>query len=140
MLQPIPYVIFNGNCLEAVHFYEKALGARLEKVVRFADMDCSAPAAPEHGQRIAHARLALDGGGMLFAGDCPASMPYDGIRGVSLSLGYGTAELAQKVFAALSDGGQVTMPMQDTMWAKAAGMVKDRYGVDWIINGAMKEV
>src|SRR5437868_1372619 len=122
MLQPIPYLFFNGNCIEVMHFYERVLGAKLEAVFRFADMDkqCS----PEHAQRIAHARLVLDGGGLLFAGDCHPSIPYgEGIKGVALSLSYDTVEQAKKMFGVLSDGGTVIMPMQGAMWAKAAGIV-----------------
>lgn len=136
MLQPIPYLFFDGNCLDVMHFYERVLGAKLETVVRYADMDKQCPT--EQSDRVAHARLAFDGGGMLFAGDCHPSIPYgEGIKGVSLSLDYGTVEQAQKVFAALSDGGKVSMPMQATMWAKAFGMVTDRFGVEWMVNGEM---
>lgn len=141
MLQPIPYVLFNGNCMDAVRFYERILGAKLDAVVRFAEMDnqCSAPLSPEHGQRVAHARLVFEGGGLLFAGDSHPSMGYEGIKGAMLTLNYDTVEQAQKVFAALSDGGTVSMPMQGTMWAKAAGMVTDRFGVEWIVNGELNQ-
>jgi PhnB protein len=136
MLQPIPYLFFNGNCTDAVRFYERVLGARTEALIRFADMDqqCSS----EHGELIAHARLVLEGGGLLYAGDCHPSIPYEGIKAVSLALNYDTVEQAQNVFAALSDGGNVSMPMQGSMWAKAFGMTTDRYGVDWMVNGELK--
>jgi PhnB protein len=143
MLQPIPYVIFNGNCEEAMRFYERVLDGKLERIVRFADMNmgCSGgqeiPA--EQGQRVAHARLELEGHGLLFGGDCPATMKYEGIRGVNLTLSYDTVEQAQRVFAALAEGGNVIMPIAPSMWAKAAGMTTDRFGVDWIINGVLNE-
>jgi PhnB protein len=139
MLQPIPYLFFDGNCIDVVRFYERILGAKLETIVRFADMDgqCS----PEHAQRIAHARLVFEGGGQLFAGDCHPSIPYgEGIKGVSLTLNYDTVEQAQQAFDALSDGGTVTMPMQGSMWAKAFGMLVDRYGVRWMINGELNQI
>jgi PhnB protein len=141
MLQPIPYVLFNGNCEEAMRFYEKALGAKLEATVRFADMPggCGDISA-DQANRIAHARLAFQGKGMLFAGDSHPMFGYDGIKGVMLTLSYDTVGQAQEAFAALSEGGNVSMPMAPAMWAETAGMVTDRYGVEWIINGVLKAV
>jgi PhnB protein len=143
MLQPIPYLIFNGNCEEAMRFYERVLDGKLETIVRFADMkmECGGQEIPAaQGQRVAHARLALEGHGLLFGGDCPATMKYEGIRGVNLTISYDTVEQAQRVFAALAEGGNITMPMAPAMWAKAAGMVTDRFGADWIVNGVLNEV
>ena len=105
MLQPIPYLSFNGNCEEAMRFYAQVLSGQLAPMVRFSDMPCpsDAPAmAPERARLVAHARLTLEGNGMLFAGDCPPSIPYEGIKGVSLTISYDTVEQAQTVFAALS--------------------------------------
>jgi PhnB protein len=57
-----------------------------------------------------------------------------------MTISYDTVEQAQKVFAALSEGGKITMPMGDMFWAKAAGMCLDKYGVSWSVNGALKPV
>jgi PhnB protein len=84
-----------------------------------------------------HARLALDGNGILYGGDCPPDMPYEGIKGVSLTLNYDTVEQAQRVFGALAEGGTVTMAMQPAFWAKAWGMLVDRFGTPWIVNGEL---
>jgi PhnB protein len=138
MPQPIPYLFFDGNCTDAVRFYERILGAKTEALVRFADMDQQCPT--DQGQRVAHARLALEGGGLLYAGDCHPSIPYEGIKAVTLTLNYDTVEQAHKVFAALSDGGNVSMPMQGSMWAKAFGMTTDRFGVDWMVNGELQPI
>lgn len=143
MLQPIPYLSYNGNCEEAMQFYEKVLAGQLAPMVRFSDMPCpsGAPALdPARARLVAHARLMLEGGGMLFAGDCPPGMPYEGVKGVSMTISYDTVEQAQKVFAALSEGGKVTMPMGDMFWAQAAGMCLDKFGVSWSVNGALKPV
>jgi PhnB protein len=103
-------------------------------------MPCPDGGAPhEQGHRIAHARLILGGNGMLFAGDCPAGMPYEGIRGVTLTLNYDTVEQAQRVFKVLSEGGNVEMPLQPSMWAKTFGMLVDRYGAPWMVNGELIE-
>jgi PhnB protein len=137
MPQPIPYLAFDGACADAFRFYEKALGAKLEVLMSGADSPMAAQIPKETAHRILHARLALPDGGLLFGGDCPANMPYQGIHGVSITLNFDTVEQAQKAFAALSEGGQVHMPMQATFWAKVWGMCVDRFGTPWIVNGEM---
>jgi PhnB protein len=83
-----------------------------------------------------HACLALDGNGYLYAGDCPPHQPYEGIKGVALTLNYDTVAEAERVFQALlADGGTVTMALQATFWAKVWGMLVDRFGIPWIVNG-----
>lgn len=136
MPHPIAYLSFNGNCAEAMRFYERALGGKLEKMIRNGDTPWAAQMPPEHNHLIMHAYLALDGGGVLFAGDCQQGV-YEGIKGLSLTLNYDTIEQAQRVFNALADGGTITMPMQPSFWAKTWGMLTDRFGTPWIINGEM---
>jgi len=135
--QPIPYLAFNGNCAEAVRFYERVLGGKLEVLMSGADSPMAADIPKEFADRILHARLALPDGGVLFAGDAPAHVPYEGIKGVSITLNYDTAAQAQKVFDALAAGGTVTMPMQPAFWAKTWGMLVDRFGTPWIVNGEL---
>ncbi len=139
MLQAIPYLSFNGNCEEAVGFYEQVLGARRKALVRFADAPpCPEnPVPPDLGHLVMHACLELDGGTLLYAGDCPPQMPYEPIQGVSFTLNYDTVEQAQRVFEALSAGGKVLMPLQQTFWARTWGMANDRFGVPWMVNGEM---
>jgi PhnB protein len=138
MPQPIPYLSFNGNCAEAMHFYEKVLNGKIEMMMKNADTPFAAQTPKEHLDRVMHARLALGNNAYLYGGDCPAQMPYEGIKGISLALQYDTVAEAQKVFKSLSEGGQITMPMDATFWAKAFGMVKDKFGVDWAVNGEMQ--
>jgi PhnB protein len=137
MTQAIAYLAFNGNCAEAMRFYEKALNAKLEVLMSGADSPMAEQIPKESAHRILHARLALPGGGMLYAGDCPENMPYDGIKGVSIALDYATTAEAEKVFAALAEGGKVGMPMQAAFWAKRWGMLVDRFGTPWIVNGEL---
>ena len=137
-----PYLSFGGNTREAFAFYEKALGAKIETMMSYADMPASANpseacgdgSAPS-GDGIMHACLALPGGAMLFAGDTPPGMPYDGVKGVMLALQYETIDKAHGAFHALSQGGQVTMPLAPAFWAKTFGMLTDRFGVSWAVNG-----
>lgn len=137
-----PYLSFAGNTREAFAFYEKALGARIETMLRFADMPASAmpgdvcgDAGMPSGDGIMHACLALPGGAMLFAGDAPPGMPHESIRGVMLALQFDTVDQAHKAFDALQQGGTVTMPMAPAFWSKTFGMLTDRFGVGWAVNG-----
>jgi PhnB protein len=134
-----PYLSFAGKTREAYAFYEKALGAKIQTMLSYADMPAPAEpmegCAPPSGDGIMHACLVLPGGAMLFAGDAPPGMPYDGVKGVMLALQYDTVDEAQSAFAALSDGGQVTMPLAPSFWAKTFGMLTDRFGISWAVNG-----
>jgi len=135
MTQAIAYLAFNGNCAEAMRFYEQALNAKLEVLMSGADSPMAEQIPKESSHRILHARLALPGGGTLFAGDCPEGMPYEGIKGVSIAVDFATVAEAERVFAALGAGGQVNMPMQPAFWAKRWGMLVDKFGTPWIVNG-----
>src|SRR5262252_10888312 len=99
---PIPYLAFNGNCADAMRFYERVLGGKIEMMMSGADSPMAAQIPKEFAQRILHARLALPDGGKLYAGDAPANVPYEGIKGVSIALSYDTTAQAQKVFDALA--------------------------------------
>ncbi|MFQ6575177.1 VOC family protein [Pseudomonas sp. UM16] len=137
-----PYLSFNGNTREAFAFYELALGAKIETMMSYADMPasansdegCSSGYAPG-GDSIMHGCLVLPGGAMLFAGDTPPGLPYEGIKGVMLARQYDTIDKAHSTFHALSQGGQVTMPLAPAFWAKTFGMLTDRFGVNWAVNG-----
>ena len=74
---------------------------------------------------------------LVAACSSPANMPYEGIKGVSITLSYDTAAEAQKVFDALAAGGKVTMPIQPAFWAKTWGMLVDKFGTPWIVNGEL---
>lgn len=137
MPQPIAYLSFKGNCKEAMQFYESALGGKIEVMMSGADSPMAAMIPPETAHQILHARLVLPDGGLLFAGDCPQNMPYEGIKGMSLTLNYDSISEAERAFKALADGGTITMPMQPAFWAKSWGMLVDRFGTPWIINGEL---
>lgn len=137
-----PYLNFPGNTREVFAFYEKALGGTIDAMLRFADMPssgtppegCGAQYA-ESGEAIMHASLALPGGARLFGGDTPPSMPDQGFKGVMLALQYDTVEEAKTAFEALSRGGTVQMGLAPSAWSRIFGMVTDRFGVPWAVNG-----
>ena len=135
MTQAIAYLGFNGNCADAMRFYAEALNGRIEVMMSGADSPIAEQMPKGFAHHILHARLALPGGGLLYAGDCPAHLPYEGIKGVSIAVDYAAVEEAEHVFARLSSGGQVTMPMQSAFWARRFGMLVDKFGTPWIVNG-----
>ena len=134
MTQAIAYLAFDGTCADAMRFYEKALGGKLEVLMSGADSPMAEQMPKEFANRILHARLVLPGGGMLYAGDAPAHVPYEGIKGVSIAVDYDSVAQAQTVFAALAAGGQVTMPYGPQFWAVGFGMLTDKFGVPWMVN------
>jgi PhnB protein len=136
MTQIDTYLFFDGNCAEAMRFYERTLGGKLEVLMTHAESPDAAQMPPGSADRILHARLVLDGR-LLMASDAMVGQPYTGMKGFSLSLIYPTAADAQRMFDALAEGGQVTMPLQKTFWAEAFGMLVDRFGTPWMVNGAM---
>jgi PhnB protein len=130
------YLFFNGNCAEAVRFYEKTLGARLETVMTYGQSPDPAHCPTGAKDLVMHASLLVDGR-RLMASDVPPGMG-DGPKpmgGFALSLGYATTAEARRVFDALAQGGSVTMPMQKTFWAASFGMLTDRFGTPWMVSG-----
>ena len=138
-----PPLSFDGHTREAFTFYAQALGATIQSMQRWAEMPappadaqgCGGGPVPS-GEGIMHACLALPGGAMLMAGDIPPGMPFEGMKGVMLALQYDAVEQAQAAFDALAAGGQITMPLAPAFWAQCFGMLTDRFGVSWAVNGA----
>src|SRR5450631_154002 len=133
MSQLDAYLMFDGNCAEAMRFYERTLGGKLFLMTN-ADSPMADKTPPGRGDKILHARLDIDGR-MLMGSDSPMEVGQK--KGFSLSLVYATVPEAQKVFDALAGGGQVTMAFQKTFWAEGFGMLVDRFGTPWMVNGAM---
>jgi PhnB protein len=128
------YLSFDGNCAEAMRFYERVLEGNLKALLKNSETPAAPHVPPGNEERIMHAYLEFPGG-ELMAGDAMAGDRYEGIKGLSLTLSFDDTAEAQGVFDALADGGTVTMPWAPTFWAEAFGMTRDRYGVPWIVNG-----
>ncbi len=128
------YLTFDGNCAEAMRFYERTLGGKLETLMTFGEspMADQCPAGAE--DRVMHARLNL-GDRALMASDAMVDQPYEGMKNVSLTLLYSTVAEAERIFGVLAEGGQITMPFQKTFWSQGFGMVVDRFGTPWMVNG-----
>lgn len=130
MIDVNAYIFFNGNCAEAMRFYEKALGGKL-RLVTGKDM----PGTPaEHADAIMHARLDLDNGGFFMASDWMTTEPFPGMQGFRVSLSYPSTADANRIFDALAAGGSVQMPFQKTFWSPGFGMLTDRFGTPWMVG------
>jgi len=139
MPQLTAYLSFDGTCAEAMRFYERALGGKITVLLTNGQSPMSGQMPPGNEDRIMHARLEFDGG-VLMAGDSMVGFGpgYQGMKGFNVTLIYDTAAEAKAAFDALSDGGNVTMPFDASFWADGFGILTDRYGTPWIINGGMR--
>ena len=130
-----PYLFFGGCCEEAIGFYRKALGAEVILMMRFKESpEPHRPGMlpPGSEEKIMHASLRI-GETILMASDgmCQGKSSFEGF---SLSLTVPDAAEADRAFAALSEGGEVRMPLAKTFWSPRFGMLTDRFGVGWMIS------
>jgi PhnB protein len=131
-----PYLIFNGNCREAMEFYKQCFGGTLE-MMTFADAPeeaCPGGSKPteETRDKIMHAMLT-NGDLMLMASDNPMGAPVVGDN-ISISIHPQSISETDKLFKVLSEGGKVTMPLANTFWGAYFGMLVDKYGFHWMLN------
>ena len=133
------YLFFNGTCADAMRFYERTLGGKIEMMMTHAQSPVAGESPPGSADRILHARLVI-GDRVLMASDSMVGHPYEGMKGFSMSLVYPTVAEANQAFDALAAGGKVTMPMGKTFWAEAFGMLVDRFGTPWMVSGPMAKV
>ena len=128
-----PYLNFDGRCEEAIEFYKSALGAKVDRLMRF--KECPEPHAPGMTpgieNKVMHASLRIgDSVVMASDGQCLGHGKFDG---TSLTLSVSNDAEAERVFAALGNGGKVGMPLTKTFFSSRFGMVNDRFGVPWMI-------
>jgi PhnB protein len=131
-MQLNPYLSFNGQCEEAVRFYQQVLGGEIVALLRYGETPMADQTAPEWRSKIAHARLMI-GDKVLMASDSPPDH-YEPMKGISVTLGIDEPAEAERIFHALEPGATVTMPIQQTFWALRFGMLTDRFGTPWMIN------
>lgn len=123
------YINFNSKCVEAFEYYEKHLGAKAGMMMRHGQGPNPDQFGPEWKDAVLHARLQI-GETELMAADIPNAEP---MRSAYLTLSLDTDSEAERVFAALSDGGQVFMPLQETFFASRFGQLRDQFGINWMI-------
>ena len=128
-----PYLFFGGRCEEAVGFYEKAIGAKVEMMMRHKDSPEKPPPGmlpPGFENKIMHVSFKVGETTVCASDGCGESSKFEGF---SLSIAVLTEEDAKRVFNALVDGGEVTMPLTKTFWSPSFGMLKDKFGVGWMV-------
>lgn len=130
-----PYLYFDGRCDEALEFYKRALGAEVLCLFRFNENpDPQMQIPPGMEQKVMHANVQIrDTELMVSDGQCRGTAKFDGF---SLTLNVDDVADAEKVFAAVGEGGQVQMPLAETFFAHRFGMVADKFGVVWMVIAA----
>lgn len=134
-----PYLIFDGNAEEAFSFYKSVFGGEFAAIQRFGEMPgCDEMQIAENEkERIMHIALPIGSkGDILMASDFIAAsgQQYDKLSGFSISVGAESKEEADQIFTGLAEGGKITAPIADAFWGDYFGMLKDKFGVDWMIS------
>ncbi|HEY2906591.1 MAG TPA: VOC family protein [Vicinamibacterales bacterium] len=123
------YVNFGGKCAEAFRFYEKHLGGRITMMMTHGQAPDQSRVNPDWKDAVLHARISL-GDTELLGADIPSAQP---MRSAYLSLAVESDGEAERIFSALSDGGEIFMPMQETFFASRFSQLRDRFGINWMI-------
>src|SRR3954447_22597058 len=124
------YVNFAGTCAEAFHYYEQNLGAKIGMMMTHGQSPEPTPySTGEQKDAVLHARIAI-GGAEIAGADVPKAEP---MRSAYLTLHTESDSEAERIFSALSAGGQLLMPMQETFFASRFGQVRDRFGINWMV-------
>ena len=131
-MQLNPHLNFDGRCEAAFRFYEKSLGGKIQFLKTYADSPMGENMPPEWRSKIIHATIAI-GGVMVMGADAPPDH-FRKPQGFTVSLSVKDPAEADRLFQALAEGGQVTMPMQNTFWAQRFGMLTDQFGIPWMVN------
>ncbi len=133
------YLTFNGNCEAAFNFYKSVFGGEFPYLGRFKDM----PPQPggkemsaEDGEKIMHVSLPISKETMLMGSDTGGewSSSFKQGNNFSISVNADTKEEADKIFNALAQGGQITMPLNNTFWGDYFGMLTDQFGINWMMS------
>ncbi|MBA4284210.1 MAG: VOC family protein [Xanthomonadaceae bacterium] len=126
-----PYLSFAGNCREAFEFYARVLRGTIVAMMRQGDAPIADQLPPESRDAVMHAQLQI-GDQVLMGGDAPPGSPKP--AGICVTLNIDAVDEAERVYAALAEGGTTVMPIAETFWAQRFGIVHDRYGTPWMIN------
>jgi PhnB protein len=127
------YLNYGGNCEQAFQFYERHLGGKITFLMRHGEQPNSANVAPEWKNAVLHARMTI-GGTELLGADIPPDR-FQPMRSAYLTLTVNSTGEAERLYALLTDGGQIFMPIQQTFFASRFAMLRDRFGTSWMILG-----
>lgn len=128
-----PYLFFSGRCEEAIEFYRKAIGAEVDMVLHFNESpEPMPPGVLQDGfeAKVMHASFRVGDATILCSDGCDDKTTFSGF---SLALHVPTEAAADRAFAGLAEGGEVQMPLAKTFWSPRYGMVKDKFGISWMV-------
>jgi PhnB protein len=137
-----PYLNFAGNAEEALTFYKSVFGGEFSSLVRFKDMPMEGvPIPPDDEDKIMHISLPIGDDDVLMASDALESLGQRLVVGNSayVSVHPASREEADRIFAALSEGAEIEMPIADQVWGDYFGSLKDKFGVGWMVNHHSEE-
>ena len=129
-----PYLFFSGQCKEALEFYSKGVGAKVDLVMLHKDSPEPPPPgmlAPGFENKVMHASFRIGDSVVMASDGCGEASPFNGF---SLSLSVENEDAARAAFTALTEGGEIRMPLTKTFWSPLFGMLTDRFGVGWMVG------
>ena len=125
------YLNYGGNCAQAFRFYEQQLGGKITMMMTHGQSPEPSQVPPEWKDAVLHARIEL-GGTALMGSDVPPDL-FQPMRSAYLSLSVDSIAEAERIYALLSDGGEIFMPMQETFFAFRFAMLRDKFGTSWML-------
>ncbi len=125
------YLHFSGDCREALEFYKEALGGEIKSIQTYGEANMAKEEAQQ--DKILHAEFQAEDI-FLMAADGMHGQTVSNGNNISLSINLNSEEEQSKIFNKLAEGGQVTMPLEDTFWGARFGMLTDRFGTNWMLN------
>ncbi len=131
-MQINPYLTFNGQCEAAFKFYEQVLDGKVTFKMTWGEMPGAGQFPAESHKLIMHSTLSV-GDKTLMGADAPPDR-YQQPKGINVSIHLKDVAECQRIFNALAEGGNVTMPFQPTFWSPGFGMCVDQFGIPWMIN------
>lgn len=130
----IPYISFNGNCSEAVAFYEKVFNVKAQiRLYKDAPPDSGIPMSEINEKFVLHAQFEIDGK-VIMLSDTLTENPIRFGENVAITLEFDNVETAKAAFNALKEGGEVSMELEETFWSKCFGSLTDKFGIGWNIS------
>jgi PhnB protein len=130
-MQVQPYLDFNGRCDEALEFYEKAIGAKIEMLMRWKDSPDKSMCTPQNADKVMHSQFQIGDTTVMASDGRNGGRPN--FQGIALSIAANSEADANRLFSGLAEGGKVQMPLGKTFFSPCFGMVADKFGVGWMI-------
>lgn len=127
-----PYLTFDGRCEQAFKFYAECFGTKINAMMPFRGSPMADQVPPDRLDKIMHGNMMV--GDVVLMGSDASPDDYHKPQGITVTIGITEPAEAERVFAALAQGGTVTMPIGETFWALRFGMLVDQFGIPWMVN------